>query len=142
MRTSTPATTVPHTTHRIERQPLAPSHAARPDPVIRYFAFLMFLRGMIGLAIAGFFILSGPTGIALAGIFILCSAPSLVLAIGLVKMKAWARSIVAVFELLGMALVVLSLIASQGSPNPVAMVQLLYSFMLVAWLVYRWDRFR
>ena len=40
------------------------------------------------------------------------------------------------------ALAVLSLIGGQGSPNTVAMVQMLYSFMLVAWLVYRWDRFR
>lgn len=163
MKTTLQATAVPGSTYRSKQMPLmsqapaTPSLAARtfvrplartaaasrqfvkPDPVVRLLAYFMFVRGAFGLALAAFLATAGPGGLVVAGIATLLSLPSVVLAIGLAKLKAWARNAVVALDLLSLAL---AIVPSTSGLVSSTMVGMLFSLVVIAWLVYRWDRFR
>lgn len=141
MGTMTPAA-IHSRPHPIDRRTSLARTAPRPDPVIRILAYFSFIRGCLGLAVATFLMSGGTPGILLAAIVGVPSLSTVVLAIGLVKMKAWARTLVVVFHLGSLALTAVALLRSGMEMDSLSLLEGLFSFTLVAWLAVRWDRFQ
>lgn len=141
MGTMTPAA-IRSRPHHIDRHTSFARTAPRPDPVIRILAYFSFIRGCIGLAVAALLMSAGTTGIVFGTIFGVLNLSTVVLAVGLAKMKAWARTTVVVFHLASLALTAVALLRGGMEMDGLSLLEGLFSFTLVTWLVVRWDRFQ
>lgn len=138
--TTSPYESTTQPAHRSGQRSMTAPSTGKPDRVVRWLAFLTFVQSLFGLAVTLFLFTMGPEGMFVAAMVGLPSLLSLVAAVGLVKMKRWARNFIVFIEMVSLARAIIpSTDAAGAGKSPFGMV---FSFVIIAWMVYRWDRFQ